>query len=329
MHYVILDLEWNQPINHYNRTYRQVGDRLIFEMIQIGAVKLDETFSIVDSLSVPIRPTHYTRIHPRIARMTGLNEENLSDQPQFEEALNRFTAWCGEDYALLTWGCDDVSVLQQNMDFFGVHPQLPPLCDIQQLYSKAFNQKNRAGLSAAMEQLGIDPEENKAFHNAVNDAWYTALVFQKLPSPGDLLNYPQQPRQLIHQEQDRLIRNKGEIFETIAEGMRSDLAMKPKCPVCGKAAAVEKDGYVQQSPDKYIGLAKCSGHGILMLRLRLRAVSDRRVWMGLNVSKATRNNVAYIHAKQYQQAQRLAQGMTFDPETALRNAERSNVPFED
>ena len=38
MHYIILDLEWNQPLNRQNRAYREYGDRLIFEMIQLGAV---------------------------------------------------------------------------------------------------------------------------------------------------------------------------------------------------------------------------------------------------------------------------------------------------
>lgn len=33
--------------------------------------------------------------------------------------------WCGEDCAFVTWGCDDVSVLQQNVDFFRVERPLP------------------------------------------------------------------------------------------------------------------------------------------------------------------------------------------------------------
>ena len=41
MTYIILDLEWNQPISYQSKAYREVGDKLIFEMIQIGAVKLD------------------------------------------------------------------------------------------------------------------------------------------------------------------------------------------------------------------------------------------------------------------------------------------------
>ena len=41
MHYIILDLQWNQPLSYQSHVYREVGDKLIFEMIQIGAVKLD------------------------------------------------------------------------------------------------------------------------------------------------------------------------------------------------------------------------------------------------------------------------------------------------
>ena len=42
MQYIIIDLEWNQPLSYQSRVYREVGDKLIFEMIQVGAVKLDE-----------------------------------------------------------------------------------------------------------------------------------------------------------------------------------------------------------------------------------------------------------------------------------------------
>ena len=46
MTYIILDLEWNQPISYQSRTYREIGDKLIFEMIQIGAVKLDAELNL-------------------------------------------------------------------------------------------------------------------------------------------------------------------------------------------------------------------------------------------------------------------------------------------
>ena len=51
MTYIILDLEWNQPISYQSKAYREVGDKLIFEMIQIGAVKLDGNLNPADTIS--------------------------------------------------------------------------------------------------------------------------------------------------------------------------------------------------------------------------------------------------------------------------------------
>ena len=330
MNYIIMDLEWNQPISHQNRTYREVGDRLIFEMIQIGAVKMNEALEILDSLSVPICPTCYVKIHPRIRRMTGLGPEILDQAPAFREAMDRFLAWCGEDYVLLTWGCDDISVLQQNLDFFDYHPELPPICDIQHLFSDAHKLQNRMGLKPAMDMLGLEPQEDMQFHNAVNDAYYTALVFQKTPDPADALKYPQTPRQLIHPAHETSHgKVKGEYFDSIAQALESEAAASPKCPVCGRRVSLEQGGYVAQAPDKYIGLAKCNSHGMLLVRIRFRVSQSGKRWMGTSCVKATRQNIAYIHTKQLQTQQRRAAGLLPDPELALLNADRSSVPFED
>ncbi len=39
MNYIVLDLEWNQPVSYASAAYRKVGSKLLFEVIQIGAAK--------------------------------------------------------------------------------------------------------------------------------------------------------------------------------------------------------------------------------------------------------------------------------------------------
>ncbi|MDO4484367.1 MAG: 3'-5' exonuclease, partial [Clostridia bacterium] len=279
MQYIVIDLEWNQPMSYQSQVYKRIGNKLIFEIIQIGAVKLDDELKVCDSISIPIRPQHYVKIHPRIRKMTGLGNEELEDAPYFEEAMEQFTAWCGDDYTLLTWGCDDVSVLQQNLDFFDCHPDLPPLCDIQRLFSDINQCRDRKGLKLAMEMLGIEPDENLAFHNALHDAYYTALVFAKLPNPAEVLKYPQQPRQLIHQHRFNNSDMKGELFDSVADALQSPAAMTPNCCVCGKKTELE-DSYVMQAPDKYIGLAVCKSHGTMLLKARLQATDEGKCIFG-------------------------------------------------
>ena len=324
MHYIVLDLEWNQPISWQSAPYRKVGDRLIFEMIQIGAVKLADDLSIRDALSLPIAPTHYLQIHPRIRRMTGLGPEELAGAPAFREALEQFVRWCGEDYVLLTWGCDDVSVLRQNVDFFECNDiPLPPLCDIQKLFAQVHGMKDRPSLQKAMELVGIEVDERLSFHNARNDAWYTALVFRTLPDPSSVLDYAQQPKNLIHKHHHSREKSPQAFFPSAKEALASEEALQPTCPRCGRILTLDGE-YVPQSPDKYISIGRCKHHGRLILRLRLQKEDDGRVSLRRSVAPASQSNIAYVHTKQFQ----ASHSSPVDPDEALSFATRSNVPFD-
>ena len=333
MTYIVLDLEWNQPISYQSSTFRKVGDKLMFEMIQIGAVKLDANLNPGEAISIPIAPTHYVRIHPRIRRMTGLDSETLAGAPAFREALQQFAAWCGNDYTLLTWGIDDVSVLYQNIHFFHCEDiVLPPLCDIQRLFSTVHNLKDRSGLKTAMEMVNITPDDTMSFHNALNDAWYTALVFKTLPDPSAVLNYPQEPRLLIHSRHITREKTEGEAFASVRDALASETAIHPVCPRCGRVLALDGE-YIKQSADKYIAVAKCRNHGRILIRLRFRIDDDGKKIMSRTTAPATSANVAYIHTKQLQNQQRQAQyleshGSLPDPDEELLNADVSSMPFD-
>ena len=333
MTYIILDLEWNQPISYQSRTYREVGDKLIFEMIQIGAVRLGPDLTPAEAISIPIAPTHYLRIHPRIKRMTGLDSEKLAGAPNFRDALLQFTSWCGEDYTLLTWGCDDISVLYQNINFFHCEDiPLAPLCDIQKLFSEVHHLKDRSGLKTAMEMTGIKAEESMAFHNALYDAWYTALVFKTLPDPSAVLNYPQKPRQLIHSRKGAREKTEGEAFDSVRDALQSETAIHPVCPRCGRVLTLDGE-YIKQSADKYIAVAKCKNHGRILIRLRFRIDDDGKKILSRSTAPATGANVAYVHTKQLQMKERQEKylqehGALPDPDEELLNADPSSMPFD-
>ena len=92
MDYIVLDLEWNQPMSYNSSAYKSVGGRLLFEMIQIGAIRLNDQLEITDSFNQLIQPTHYVKLHPRIKRITGISQDDLCDAPQFVEAAEEFHA---------------------------------------------------------------------------------------------------------------------------------------------------------------------------------------------------------------------------------------------
>ena len=307
MQYIVLDLEWNQPISYHSPAFKSVGAKLLFEMIQIGAVKVDESFQVVDSFSQLIQPQHYIRLHPRISRITHITQDDLADAPLFPEALAAFARWCGEDYALLTWGPDDISVLYQNITFYKCDTPLGQIYDLQRLFGEYSGQtKDRKGLKAAMEQLEIDPdEEAMPFHNAVNDAYYTALVFARLPLPQNVLNFPLTPRKLQHL--DRHKRESTAILRvrSMKDALKSSAAMTPPCPVCGKRMAVP-EGYVRQKENQYMAMADCEQHGLAFVKLTFGKNDEGKRIMTRSSSLSEEQSKAYVHTKHLQWAQKLA-----------------------
>ena len=328
MQYIVLDLEWNQPVSYQCTAYRKVGDRLLFEVIQFGAAKLNEKLEIVDTISIPVRPTHYLTIHPRVKRMTGLSQEVLCDAPEFVEGFTQFMDWCGPECAFLTWGCDDVSVLQQNVDFFRVERELPRMYDIQRLYAAAVGKSGQTALKTAMEALEIEPEEEREFHNAMHDAYYTARVFQKLPSPMDVLKYEEHPRKLCHNERRSRFRVT-DTMPSVSEALASEKVLTPACPTCGKPTKLQSE-IVPQAVGKYVALSRCTQHGVMFVKIRFSQLPDGQKGMHLSVLPANRQNRAYVHTKelQYQLKRKRGDYEAVDIED-LTDAFQSNMPFED
>lgn len=300
MQYIVLDLEWNQPTSYNSAAYKSVGEKLLFELIQIGAVKLNEKMEVVDSFSQMIRPVHYAKLHPRIKRITHITQEELEDAPEFLEAMSRFAAFCGEDYALLTWGCDDVSVLDQNIRFFKCDVKLSKVYDMQKLFGDLIgNAKERQGLKAAMDHYEIEPSEDRPFHNALNDAYYTALVFAKFPQPNKVLEYPLTPRKLKHVEHKKehaaVLRVRG----SSRSALESGAAMTPPCPACGKHMQIP-EGYLRMNDGSFTALADCTQHGLIMVNIRFGKDENGKKIMTRTASIAEEQNKAYVATKHLQ-----------------------------
>ena len=96
MNYIVFDLEWNQ--NPDGR--RHPDSRLPFEIIEIGAVKLNEKREIVDTFQCLIKPKVYHWIHDSIHEVIHVDYHELEKGIPFPRAIRRFLEWCGEEYPL-------------------------------------------------------------------------------------------------------------------------------------------------------------------------------------------------------------------------------------
>ena len=75
VNYIILDLEWNQPFNMKMMVKEPI--MLSGEIIQIGAVKLDEGFHLVDTFKIMVTPKYYRTMHKKVSKLTNIKTEDL------------------------------------------------------------------------------------------------------------------------------------------------------------------------------------------------------------------------------------------------------------
>ena len=183
--YIVLDLEWNQSPN--GREYSNKD--LPFEIIEIGALKLNSRLETVDEFHRVIKPTVYKKMHFKVHEVVqiGIGELKKKGVP-FVEAIRDFFEFCELDNPekkkiLCTWGNLDLVELQRNMKFYGVENKFDyPLFyyDIQKLFNIRYpnGEQDRIPLERAVNMLGI--ETRRPFHHAFDDAFYTVKVLQNM-----------------------------------------------------------------------------------------------------------------------------------------------------
>ena len=183
MNYIVFDLEFNQGYNFTKESKNVINPKCPFEIIQIGAVKLNANFETVGVLSILVKPEIYTELNPFVKEITGLTIEDLNRGTSFEQMYEEFIAFIKDDKSVLcVWGVADVKELFRNIEYHDLETSIVPTeyINIQTYASKKLNCEKgiNIGLGTASQLLNI-PIENK-FHDALNDAYYTAEVFKKV-----------------------------------------------------------------------------------------------------------------------------------------------------
>ena len=95
MNYIVFDLEWNQGIAGKRESSHE---EIPFEIIEIGAIKLDKRKNIIGQFQKIIKPSVYKKMPDIIEDMLHVDMKELKAGTPFPEAAEEFLAWCGEDF---------------------------------------------------------------------------------------------------------------------------------------------------------------------------------------------------------------------------------------
>ncbi len=269
MNYIILDMEWNQPVLSDKAIIRN-GICMKNEIVQIGAVKLNSDKKITDKFISLVKPDGIKAMNKNVAKLTGITDEILKNADGFETVLERFKVWCGEDYVILIWGYDDIRILVNNIKFHGLDVSwLPSHYNAQiMFYSQNKLEKRQYSLSFAKEFCNIGSQGE--FHDALNDAEYTALVCATLDLEGGIssmskgsktgeLSVPKDSG-LIKKCKFKPVSSKVQIWE-------NGRISRPACPFCTSKMTFEKA--VPNGKFRYNIKAHCPEHGNFAVVIRL------------------------------------------------------------
>lgn len=184
MNYLVFDLEFNQKFNFNKSSTNTMNSKCPFEIIDIGAVKLDENLNTIATFDELVKPAIYKRLHPFIQGMTGITRESLRAAKSFNEVYMEFSKFISDVDILCVWGTADIKELIRNMEYHDFDTSKIPMKYINvQLYASMYLETpggNRVGLGNAAKLMNIPLETE--LHKAFNDAYYTAEVFKKINS---------------------------------------------------------------------------------------------------------------------------------------------------
>ena len=177
MNYVILDLEWNTA-------YSKSEGQFINEIIEFGAVKLNEKLKVIDEFSSFVRPQIEKKLRSRVKTLTNISNHDVENAETFDVVCEKFTKWTGdpEDVVVMSWGEMDIRALISNCKYFfdnSVIPFVSKYIDLQAYFMqmKGLPKGNQIGLSNAAAMIEVNPDDF-VHHRALNDSELSAECFK-------------------------------------------------------------------------------------------------------------------------------------------------------
>lgn len=281
--YIVFDLEWNQA----SSKSKEVKE-LMFEILEIGAVKVDKNFNIIDKYSSLIRPQVYMSMHTMTQKIVHLNFEALKKERDFPTVMEEFLSWCGASPVFCTWGSLDLMELQRNMAYYNMKPlSNGPLefYDVQKLFSIRYEDgKLRRSLEAAAEYLDI--EKKGEFHRALFDAYYTAQVLVRINDEQvmkyhsyDMFTLPKTREDEVFIEFPDYSKYISVAFKNRSSALSDKEVRRVCCNICGGKVKKVIKWFTPNGGKYYLGVSRCESHGLLKSKLRVKKLDEDKVYI--------------------------------------------------
>ena len=174
MKHVVVDLEMN-PVS---REFREVRRKLNEEVIEIGAVRLDETFQQEAEFQCYVKP-EYGPIKKHITSLTGITQAMVADKKTYAACFQDFVDWVGEEETkIYSWSMSDIKQLRSECRYklpdFDIEWLNERWVDLQQEFDDRLGLHNSLALKHALGAM--DHKFEGTQHTALADAINTSAI---------------------------------------------------------------------------------------------------------------------------------------------------------
>ena len=174
MVHIVIDLEMN-PVN---RDLKNVRRFLLDEVIEFGAVKLDEKYRPVSEFQSYVKPQFGT-INKHITQLTGITNETVADKNVFADEFKKFFDWIGTwDMTLYSWSPSDIKQLKAECAYkiknFNSERLERQWIDLQKVFDDKIGLHSNLALKHAVGAMNRDFKGTQ--HTALADAANTAAI---------------------------------------------------------------------------------------------------------------------------------------------------------
>ncbi|MDO4467869.1 MAG: 3'-5' exonuclease [Bacillota bacterium] len=181
MKYVVVDLEMNSVASNF------IEERKVcsMEIIQIGAVVLNEEYEIIGSFSTYVKPQYNRYIENMYQRLTGITTYMVKDAPVFKDGLKQFFSWIqtlNDEIEVYAWSENDLCQILREAELKGYEFSnyenviLDYWYDFQEEYEEKTQKHYKCSLVEALSSHGIQLEGK--LHDALYDAKNTAKLLK-------------------------------------------------------------------------------------------------------------------------------------------------------
>lgn len=216
MRHIIVDFEMH-PVSREYTKQREICQR---EIVEFGAVMLDEQYNEVSSFKRYVKPLYVRALYGRIIALTGITASLLEGAEGFREVFHSFLSWCNsfeDDYMVYAWSNSDQEQLVKEMALKNIVPDqgierlLDNWVDFQEVYCRLVKAEKKLSLDKALDMIG--QRYMGHMHDALWDARNTAELFAVSRDAGEFSRRLKAFADTAHNAQKGIITySLGEIF---------------------------------------------------------------------------------------------------------------------